>query len=190
MSQPITEGKRTGGVPIWAWFVVIPCACLLVVPVILAAILFPVFAQAREKARQAVCMSNVKSLSTAVLMYEQDYDQRLPDARQWSDVTAPYYKNSETLMCPSIPKNSQPAYGYAFNRTLSKIDAAKIRNPRAVPMLYDSTSQTKNAADSFTSLPNPGRHSRGNTIGYFDGHVQWQRAANPSGTSGLDSQNR
>src|ERR1700753_3689508 len=46
---------------------------------ILAAILFPVFAQAREKARAAACLSNMKQISTGMLMYEQDYDETLPE---------------------------------------------------------------------------------------------------------------
>jgi len=46
---------------------------------ILAAILFPVFAQAREKARQSACLSNMKQVGTALMMYAQDYDEALPE---------------------------------------------------------------------------------------------------------------
>ena len=54
------------------------CSCTVLTIPILAAILFPVFAQAREKARFASCMSNVKQSSLAALMYLQDYDERMP----------------------------------------------------------------------------------------------------------------
>src|SRR5947209_723193 len=47
---------------------------------VLAAILFPVFAQARDKARQAACLSNLRQIGSALQMYLQDYDERLPDA--------------------------------------------------------------------------------------------------------------
>ena len=50
---------------------------------ILAAILFPVFAKAREKARQASCVSNVKQIGLGILMYASDYDERLPATYQW-----------------------------------------------------------------------------------------------------------
>src|ERR1051325_2283873 len=51
---------------------------------ILAAILFPVFAKAREKARQAGCLSNLKQLGSAVMMYMQDYDEQFPFVLDWS----------------------------------------------------------------------------------------------------------
>lgn len=51
---------------------------------IIAAILFPVFARAREKARQAVCLSNEKQIAAAWLMYVQDYDETFPFVLNWS----------------------------------------------------------------------------------------------------------
>ena len=76
---------------------------------ILAAILFPVFAKAREKARQASCQSNVKQLMLAVIQYVNDYDERLPlgnayfrsDPAPWFVVIMPYIKNDQVLVCPS-----------------------------------------------------------------------------------------
>jgi prepilin-type processing-associated H-X9-DG protein len=83
---------------------------------ILAAILFPVFAKAREKARQASCLSNVRQLSTAFLAYLQDYDEVFPGYAAWEDVTwpsgasgknywqariYPYVKNLQLFNCPS-----------------------------------------------------------------------------------------
>jgi prepilin-type processing-associated H-X9-DG protein len=80
---------------------------------ILAAILFPVFAQAREKARSASCLSNMKQLATAVMMYTQDYDEMYPagfDALNWtgndlwSRKVEPYIKNLKVFTCPSDSK--------------------------------------------------------------------------------------
>src|SRR5947209_19553868 len=77
---------------------------------ILAAILFPVFAQAREKARMISCLSNTKQLGTAVIMYCQDYDETyspnlyvLPPNLVYSfyDFHAPYLKNTGVMVCPS-----------------------------------------------------------------------------------------
>jgi prepilin-type processing-associated H-X9-DG protein len=74
---------------------------------ILAAILFPVFAQAREKARQTSCLSNMKQVATAVVMYAQDYDEMFPIGvpddwnQSWPTAVQPYIKNIGAFRCPS-----------------------------------------------------------------------------------------
>ena len=76
---------------------------------ILAAILFPVFAKAREKARQSSCSSNVKQITLGLLQYASDYDQTFPRTdcasglvgRDWFQVVSPYIKNDQIFKCPS-----------------------------------------------------------------------------------------
>ena len=58
-------------------FTLIELLVVIAIIAILAAILFPVFAQAREKARQVACLSNAKQMGTAAMMYAQDYDEQL-----------------------------------------------------------------------------------------------------------------
>lgn len=79
---------------------------------ILAAILMPVFAQAREKARQASCASNTKQLALGVMMYTQDYDETLPtlgvlaeQRGRWMFQIFPYIKNRQVFTCPNAPRN-------------------------------------------------------------------------------------
>ena len=62
-------------------FTLIELLVVIAIIAILAAILFPVFARAREKARQTSCLSNVKELALALLMYSQDYDETIPQRR-------------------------------------------------------------------------------------------------------------
>ncbi len=61
-----------------AGFTLIELLVVIAIIAVLAAILFPVFAQAREKARQTACLSNLKQMGTAVMMYSLDYDETLP----------------------------------------------------------------------------------------------------------------
>lgn len=160
------------GMPAWAWCLIVPCGCSLLSIPILAAILFPVFAQARESARAISCLSNIKQQGTSLRMYLQDYDDKYPQADQWMDLTQPYYKNDIILHCPSVSQPGTQSYGYAFNKALSRTSDEKIKSPQTTVMLYDSTNLARNATDSVTSAPNPARHRRGNNVGYADGHAR------------------
>ena len=91
-------------------FTLIELLVVIAIIAILAAILFPVFARAREKARQASCQSNLKQITLAMAMYAQDYDDSLPytisgsmTGRLWSvfEAIEPYSKNQQIVICPS-----------------------------------------------------------------------------------------
>ena len=96
-------------------FTLIELLVVIAIIAILAAILFPVFARAREKARQTNCLSNVKQIMLGVLMYAQDYDEMLPNEQynrggggneylvdsSWRGVIFPYVNNAQLFICPS-----------------------------------------------------------------------------------------
>ena len=88
-------------------FTLIELLVVIAIIAILAAILFPVFAKAREKARQASCLSNTKQIGLAVMQYAQDYDEMLPATytqnpnTNWAQNIAPYCKNTQMFNCPS-----------------------------------------------------------------------------------------
>ena len=101
-----TRSERRG-------FTLIELLVVIAIIAILAAILFPVFAQARDKARGIACISNMKQASLSVLMYQQDYDETFPLDNQeykgevynydisWVKAVNPYTKNLAMFVCPN-----------------------------------------------------------------------------------------
>ncbi|MCX7597953.1 MAG: DUF1559 domain-containing protein [Armatimonadetes bacterium] len=121
-------------------FTLIELLVVIAIIAILAAILFPVFARAREKARQASCLSNLKQLALAMLMYAQDYDETFPPSYYFSPdfsqeyawdfhidyntgasdlgLIGPYTKNAQLNACPSatgLTAWGRPYTGYGYN---------------------------------------------------------------------------
>ena len=94
-----------------AAFTLIELLVVIAIIAILAAILFPVFARAREQARKVSCLSNLKQIGTAIMMYAQDYDETLcppsvgandtPASFGWADLIYPYVKNDKVFDCSS-----------------------------------------------------------------------------------------
>jgi prepilin-type N-terminal cleavage/methylation domain-containing protein len=113
-----------------AGFTLIELLVIIAIIAILAAILFPVFAQAREKARQAACLSNQKQIGLAVLQYVQDYDETFPLGygqvgvggyafweNTWYLYVTPYVKSVEAFRCPDDPLTYDDAsFGWAGPR--------------------------------------------------------------------------
>jgi prepilin-type N-terminal cleavage/methylation domain-containing protein/prepilin-type processing-associated H-X9-DG protein len=99
-------------------FTLIELLVVIAIIAILAAVLFPVFAKAREKARQISCTSNEKQIGLGILQYVQDYDETLPYNdfwngsvdRSWRTVITPYIKSAGVFACPSNPSAQGPNY--------------------------------------------------------------------------------
>jgi prepilin-type processing-associated H-X9-DG protein len=120
---------------------------------ILAAILFPVFARAREAARATSCKSNLKQLSTALIMYTQDYDEVMPQGwigttgTAWYHRTDPYVKNINVKVCPSSPYRNVGTgnTNYGLYEKLGSRALAELQVPADTVMVLD-TAQVGNGS--------------------------------------------
>ncbi|HEY3333508.1 MAG TPA: DUF1559 domain-containing protein [Capsulimonadaceae bacterium] len=109
-------------------FTLIELLVVIAIIAILAAILFPVFATAREKARQTTCASNEKQIGIAFIQYIQDYDERYPfgqggcgayPGRGWVGVLWPYIKAKGAIACPSDLNANLANFSYGYNTNLA-----------------------------------------------------------------------
>ncbi len=117
-------------------FTLIELLVVIAIIAILAAILFPVFAQAREKARAISCVSNEKQISLSWMMYTQDYDETVTPysstgssggiVSPWTLVLQPYTKNYQVFKCP----DSTYAIGYTYNANMARADGYNSSSPR------------------------------------------------------------
>lgn len=130
-------------------FTLIELLVVIAIIAILAAILFPVFAKARESARSASCNSNLKQLGVALAMYLQDYDERFMPNGQDIGITpvdrlTPYTKNRAIWVCPSETHATARAmtdvryHSYMFNNQLQGDPDSTITRPAEMVVSHDS----------------------------------------------------
>jgi prepilin-type N-terminal cleavage/methylation domain-containing protein/prepilin-type processing-associated H-X9-DG protein len=137
-------------------FTLIELLVVIAIVAILAAILFPVFAKAREKARQTQCLNNQRQLVTGLLLYAQDHEELLPAAATvWDDVALP----AKVLQCPTA--GAKAARAYAYSPRCAGQALGDISSPSAAWATADGD------ADGFAL-----RHSGKPIASFVDGHVE------------------
>lgn len=182
-------------------FTLIELLVVIAIIAILAAILFPVFARARENARKSSCANNVKHLGLAMKQYIQDFDDIFPpdgdavaskELTGWAYTIQPYLKSEQLLQCPSDSAKSPDAptiqerallpnftdYYYNFNLGSGTLSDADVTRPANVVLHGDGVSGSLSSAadyfrDSVPSGMGARRHLEGANYAFVDGHVKW-----------------
>ena len=209
MSLPIqNKANKNWG----SGFTLIELLVVIAIIAILAAILFPVFARARENARRSSCQSNLKQIGLGVLQYVQDYDERYPLAVVhgggfslpfgWADAVQPYLKSTQIYQCPSEPNGPtddplSPTAGlgytdYWYNALLSwngDSTAAGMRYNSSVSLsALPYASLTIMNGDGASTGGNPGAalyrsNGCGNAVGIGNSTVSTPNFGNCAGAS-------
>ncbi len=183
-------------------FTLIELLVVIAIIAILAAILFPVFAKAWEKARQSSCLSNLKQIGLATLQYTQDYDETLPaHYRVGRSITvqtmiSPYMNNLQIWVCPSLsaayyyywdnPTGTGAMTGiqgsYGWNLFLGSFGIGYSVGTRRLSQVLNPTESGMwaDCQSSLTHLQDNGvyrtwaTHNDGGNMVYVDGHAKWQ----------------
>ncbi len=160
-------------------FTLIELLVVIAIIAILASILFPVFARARENARRTSCLNNIKQIGLGVMQYVQDYDEVFPKAvdisapvgsQFWFQNLQPYVKSTQIFTCPSA---QETVNGYGSLRAIMGINTdAVVRLPTlqaaaSIYMIFDYGLNYASADNVITSGPNnqylPGMGENGGT---------------------------
>ena len=165
-------------------FTLIELLVVIAIIAILAAILFPVFSKAREKARQTQCTSNLRQIALAVQIYTQENDEALPVAATvWTDLNiAP-----KVLICPTQGKTRaalQNNNSYGYNRLLDGKSLGKFIAPESTEVACDSTG----GAGNLLHIANVGKwHDRGTIVAFLDTHVEYTKSPRTMFVEGVTS---
>ena len=170
-------------------FTLIELLVVIAIIAILAAILFPVFARARAKAQQASCLSNVKQLQLAQLMYASDYDDTLPPYAYnsgtnwlgWQELILPYIKNTQIYVCPADstanavyngPTILKASYGWNNQNGGAGMRLTTALYPVEMLGISDANLWTIASEAQLNPL-----HNDGMNMSFNDGHTKWMALA-------------
>lgn len=150
------------------------------VAVAMFSVLIPVYTnEGCSRPRAPYCRSNLRQLTTGLLMYSQDYDDQSAPASGWEECLDPYIKNRYVYVCPQRPDT---LHAYAYNRLLDRRPTKEIRDAAQAPVFFDSALGSAGGADRLQSFVRP--HDGRGMIAFADAHVEAMRKT-PRADAGL-----
>ena len=170
-----TNGTRITK-PIISGFTLIELLVVIAIIAILAAILFPVFARARENARRSSCQSNEKQIALGFKQYIQDNNERYPASNGWNTAILDYTKSEAILKCPSAAGTG--TFDYSYNVLMNAKNENKVANSATTVLVAESSRNS--AAQAAASASARSRHFDGSNYAFVDGHVKWIKGAVPA----------
>jgi hypothetical protein len=163
-----SAGQLKGGGLAVAGIIISAVSLITLFILLLMAILMPALTQARDQARRAVSLNNVKQLCLATLMYCDENEQRFPPCDNWPDALKPYYGEPKLLTSPFEPDAGR---AYAMNGQLNGRQMKQIQQRSRTVMFFECRSGSPPAGGR-ELLPDRPRAQRGYVIGFVDGHVE------------------
>jgi prepilin-type processing-associated H-X9-DG protein len=148
-------------------------AIFLLFAPMMAALLLPALARAKQKASSVQCMNNLKQLSLGVIMYANDNKDQFPTGTSWCDLIMPYERASQPFVCPQ-GKPGQRSH-YAFNAKLVGRQLKDVQAPSETVLIFE-TDGGWDVAGGRELLPATPRHSGAHAIAFADGHVEIVRS--------------
>ncbi len=175
-------------------FTLIELLVVIAIISLLAAILFPVFARARENARRTSCLSNAKQWGLAQMQYIQDYDETFSGVRKyqgttsvtWLEMIEPYTKNRQLELCPNgtyyAGGREYPSYGLNLNLGIDHTSVVKLA-------AVQSAAETVMFGDTWAGLPSPSENLGyyiaypPSSVAFACGCSNWYTTAQPSNSA-------
>lgn len=144
----------------------------IIVIAIAGVVLWPWIMPRTDGHRVPSCLSNVKQLSVALLIYQSDWDERYPH-RDWLDSLDEYVKNDQMHTCTEV-KAKGGEYGYAMNWLMLGVDGRTIAYPAKEVLLFETDALGNNVAAN-TAAATTVRHGSGSYVSYADSHAKFIR---------------
>lgn len=194
-------------------FTLIELLVVIAIIAILAAILFPVFAKVREKARQTSCLSNEKQIGLAFQQYIEDYDETLPTmnnssngvSENWAGEIYPYIKSVNVFSCPDNPSSKAPITYMNYNGITGDPNATstQLDGAPSIPASYGYNYQLANTWNCVAENFSPASFNGADKLAFINspaskimvgeainnqeglGYPDWGAAPNPNGWSQL-----
>ena len=179
-------------------FTLVELLVVIAIIAILAELLLPALAQAKESGRRSACASNLRQIILAALMYADEQEDRFPaqpgdglpvravggDGRNYYDLLMPYVNNPRVWLCPSAQSSPGSLVAFHMNGliiTTNGLQGAAIAEPAQTLLiaetgyrkLYDEAFLRPNQTGGYLYDRPQRNHSGGSNAGFVDGHVRW-----------------